>query len=248
MKGIITKKVADFIRDNGIRNMRIQTFNEITVGSINYLTENVGDAPISVYVIRGDNGDMLVDTGLSTTYKHILKWLETNNFNITDIFITHAHPDHDWNAQRLKEKYNARIWIAEKDMSLIRNFSLQRQFPTDKKYAFRVKWISLWTKTPFFKSKAYTPDIIITKEGSELPNEYGYDFSIVFLPGHTMGSMGILTKDTLYCGDSYAVINGQPMVPPHANNVELMHESISKIRTINPKYLACGHGVPYLFD
>ena len=37
---------------------RIQTSNNVKVGEILYLTEKVGDAPISVYVLRGEKGDM----------------------------------------------------------------------------------------------------------------------------------------------------------------------------------------------
>lgn len=225
--------------------MKIQTSNEVKIGDIFYLTENIGDAPISVYVIRGKNGDMLVDTGFSTTYKSIIKWIDVNKFNITDIFITHAHPDHDWNVAKLQSKFKARVWIGSKDVSLIRNFSSQKQLPTSKSYNFRVKWITFWTKTPLFKSKAYTPDVVVTREGSDLPQKYGYDFAVVFLPGHTLGSMGIQTDDVLYCGDAFAVINGQPMVPPHAHNIELLNESIEKIKVINPRFLACGHGVPF---
>lgn len=227
---------------------RIQTSNDVKVGGINYLTENSGDAPISVYVIRGENGDMLVDTGFSTTYKSILKWIEKNQFNITDIFITHAHPDHDWNVVKLKGKYNARVWLNEKDLGLTRNFATQKQLPTLPKYRFRVVWISFWTKTSMFKSKLYTPEIVVDTEGDEMLKKYGYDGAIVFMPGHTLGSMGIRTEEALYCGDAYAVINGQPMLPPHATNIEMMNASVERIRELNPKYLACGHGVPYLYE
>ena len=52
--------------------MRIQTSNKVQIGNISYFTELSGDAPISVYVISGKNGDMLIDTGFSTTSKQIL--------------------------------------------------------------------------------------------------------------------------------------------------------------------------------
>ena len=102
--------------------MKIQTGNQVQIGNINYFTELSGDAPISVYVIPGKNGDMLIDTGFSTTTKPLLKWITENGFNITDIFITHAHPDHDWNAAKFKQLFNARIWLGKEDLNLIRNF------------------------------------------------------------------------------------------------------------------------------
>ena len=190
---------------------------------------------------------MLIDTGFSTTKKAVVDWIRRNKFNIKDIFITHAHPDHDWNAAYLKELYKARIWLGAEDVTLIRNFSSQPQVPTDKRYTMRVKWISFWTKTPLFKSKPYEPDIVIKDDADELAAKYGYDIKFIHLPGHTMGSYGILNGDVLYTGDSYAVLNGVPTLPPHVASLELMRESYEMIVKLAPKYLACGHGVPFEF-
>lgn len=67
--------------------MGVQVYEDVPIGEIKYLTENIGDVPISVYVIQGKNGDMLVDTGFYSTYKSIIKWIEKNEFNITDILL-----------------------------------------------------------------------------------------------------------------------------------------------------------------
>ncbi len=228
--------------------MKVQTSNLEGIGKIRYFTELVGDAPISVYVISGKDGDMLIDTGFSTTFKPLLKWIRENGFHITDIFLTHAHPDHDWNAAKFRKMFHARIWLGKEDVSLIRNFSSQPQHPTHKKFVFRVKWISFWTKTPFFKSKKYIPDVILDENANDTARKFGYDIEIIPLPGHTKGSYGILKDGVLYAGDAYAVINGTPMEPPHAFSIEELRESMKKISKIAPEYLACGHGVPFLFD
>ena len=228
--------------------MRYQTYNDVNIGSINYFTEFSGDAPTSIYVIHGDNGDMLVDTGFFTTYKPLLKWIRANSFNITDIFLTHAHPDHDHNAAKFKKLFGARIWLNKKDVTLIRNFPSQPQKPLDERFIKRVKWITFWTKTPMIKSKAYTPDIIIDGDDHDTPRRYGYDFDIIELPGHTLGSMGILQGDVLYCGDAYVVLDGVPMMPAHAADLDLMRESVDRISRISPHYLCCGHGVPLIYS
>lgn len=228
--------------------MKVQTSNLEGIGKIRYFTELVGDAPISVYVISGKDGDMLIDTGFSTTFKPLLKWIQENGFHITDIFLTHAHPDHDWNAAKFQKMFHARIWLGKEDVSLIRKFSSQPQHPTHKKFVFRAKWISFWTKTPFFKSKKYIPDVILDENANDTARKFGYDIEIIPLPGHTKGSYGILKDGVLYAGDAYAVINGTPMEPPHAFSIEELRESMKKISKIAPEYLACGHGVPFLFD
>ena len=223
--------------------MKYQSFTDIKIGDIYYLTEFSGDAPNTLYVIRGQHGDMLIDTGFMTTYKPLLRWIRSNGFNITDIFLTHAHPDHDWNAAKFKKLFNARIWLHKKDVSLIRNFSSQPQLPLDERFIKRVKWITFWTGT-VIKSRRYEPDVVISGDDSETPSKYGYDFKIIELPGHTLGSMGILKGDTLYCGDAFVIFNGEPSLPVHAASLELMRTSAEKIRALAPRFIACGHGLP----
>ena len=99
--------------------MRTQTSDNVKIGNIRYFTELSGDAPISVYVISGAKGDMLIDTGFSTTSQALIKWISKNGYNITNIFITHAHPDHDWNAAKFKKLFNARIWLGKDDLSQV---------------------------------------------------------------------------------------------------------------------------------
>lgn len=226
----------------------IVTYEDKPIGNIRYFTQMQGDAPISVYVIRGTRGDMLVDTGFSSTLKPLLAWIERNGFCITDIFLTHAHPDHDWNAAVLKDMFSARIWLHEKDVSLIRCFSSQPQVATSPAFERRVRWISFWTKTPFFKSRAYEPDVVISGSGKDILLSYGYDMDIVELPGHTLGSMGILSSGVLYAGDAYTVLDGKPQIPPHVTSVEFMKDSIELMRSLPAEYIACGHGLPFHAD
>lgn len=228
--------------------MKYQTSDQHQIADIEYFTECSGDAPISVYIIHGTDGDMLIDTGFRTTYQPLLQWIHRHHFTIKDIFITHAHPDHDWNAAQFKRMFGARIWLSENDIPLISHFGNQPQFPTEKRFAARTKWISFWTKTPLFHSETYTPDVVITGDDPEIGKRYGYDVAVVTLSGHTLGSVGILRDNVLYAGDAYTVMNGVPMLPPHAASVEKMLASYQKIAGIAPEYLACGHGLPFQFN
>ena len=205
---------------------KYETSDSIRIGKINYFVEHTVDVPISVYIIRGKKGDMIVDTGFISTYRPLLEWIKRNDFNLTDIFLTHAHQDHDWNAAKLKAEFGARIWMSEKDIDLIRNFSTQKQYPTSDEYIMRTKFINFWGSSFLFKSKPYYPDVIIKEGNMDIARDYGYDFSVVSLPGHTYGSLGIFKDDTLYCGDAYTLLDGTPGIPPHVTSIELMKKSI----------------------
>jgi glyoxylase-like metal-dependent hydrolase (beta-lactamase superfamily II) len=54
----------------------------------------------------------------------------------------------------------------------------------------------------FGESKRFTPDLYL-KEGDNL-SEYGFDADILSIPGHSEGSIGILTASgDLFCGDLF---------------------------------------------
>ena len=50
----------------------------------------------NLYVIKGKNGDILIDTGFIGIKRPLKRWL--NQFNIKLVILTHAHVDHTWNA------------------------------------------------------------------------------------------------------------------------------------------------------
>ena len=47
---------------------------------------------VNCYVIRGENGDMLIDTGMEKYRDYIESWL--THYNIKLILLTHGHYDH----------------------------------------------------------------------------------------------------------------------------------------------------------
>ena len=58
----------------------------------------------NIYIIKGENGDILIDTGFIGIKKQLKKWLD--NFNVKLVILTHAHVDHIWNTSYIKKLYN----------------------------------------------------------------------------------------------------------------------------------------------
>ena len=222
--------------------MKIITNSAFPIGSIHYICMYLGTSPVTCYVIRGRNGDMLVDSGFYTTYPHLLKWLE--GYDIRHIFLTHAHVDHDFNAARLREKTGAKILLGSHDLPIIGHYSRQPVKAALPKYRLRNVQQNLCGGMKLFSTKPYRPDIVISPENRNILRDMGYAADIVPLSGHTLGSTGILSDGVLYCGDAFTAMWGKPDITPHATSLRLMCRSIEGMLKISPKWLATGHGLP----
>ena len=208
----------------------------IRKGHINLLAQS----DVTCYIIRGAEGDLLVDTGFLMHRRSLLQWLA--DYDVKWIFLTHAHPDHDWNAAALAQKTGAKILLHTADKDLPRNFSSQPVQPTAERW--RLRNLTQNIGGALVKTPAYTPDILFRDSDGGMLKQYGFDAEIVPLPGHTLGSSGILCGDVLYCGDAFTAIFGRPDITPHAADPAQMYASLQTILGINPKWLACGHGFP----
>lgn len=192
----------------------------------------------TICILRGKNGDMMIDTGLFHVRRSVEKWAK--NFNIKYIFITHAHADHDWNARYFAEKFGAKILLNRKDLGLRSNFAPM----TATRDKYRFKCFNLNISGSLFPSPRYKVDIPVRSEGSGLLKKLGFDAGFVFLPGHTPGMTGILSGDTLYCGDAFTALFYEPEIPPYAMDTDTMKRSLKKLSGLDAEWLACGHGLP----
>lgn len=193
---------------------------------------------LTCYVLHGKSGDLLIDTGFFMNKRGLLRWVAEQN--VRWVFLTHAHPDHDWNAAKI-QKNGAKIMLHKADDKLRRNFLQQRVMPTANRW--RLRNVTQNVGGGLVKSPFYEPDIWLSEERSLL-SDLDIDAQLVTLPGHTYGSCGILHEDVLYCGDAFTALGGRPMIAPHAVSPAQMAESLQKILDLNPKWLACGHGLP----
>ncbi|MBO4637041.1 MAG: MBL fold metallo-hydrolase [Clostridiales bacterium] len=190
------------------------------------------------YLLKTEGSTLLIDTGLFGNLKALDRWL--GGCKVDYVFLTHGHADHDWNARAL-QKRGAKIILSEKDKDLPRHFMSQPVKPTMPKYRFRN--FTQLVSGSVFRTHRYTPDILIGDDRDYLKS-LGFDAQIIPLPGHTYGSLGILSDNILYCGDAFTALWKKPDITPHAVSIELMKESLRKILEIDPERLACGHGWP----
>ena len=101
----------------------------------------------NIYVIKGKNGDILIDTGFIGMRRQLKKWLD--KFNIKLVILTHAHVDHIWNVSYINKRYGCQIAMSKDDIENIDNSRIC-SVPSCKKY-------TLWTKFMRFGMKNFIP-------------------------------------------------------------------------------------------
>ena len=190
------------------------------------------------YLLSGENGAILID---SCNYKDgpkILKQIKDKNVKL--ILLTHGHFDHVSSAMYLSKTLNVPIAMNKEDECIIGNGQ-----------ASILHGHSLWGRTMAFFSQGvlkkstysfFTPNVYL-EDGQSL-SEYGVNAHVVALPGHTKGSVGVLTDEgDFIVGD--AMFN---MMRPTGSRLyedrEVMEQSVDKIRNSGAKTIFVGHGKP----
>ena len=195
----------------------------------------------NLYVIKGKNGDVLIDTGFIGMKRPLKRWL--NKFNVKLVILTHAHVDHTWNTAYLKELYGCDVALGINDLVNIDNSNIKSK-PTTKS-------CGLWCKLMNFGMRVLNVkdfDVDMKLKDNQIIRRYGLELKIVSLPGHTSGSIGVLYKDYLFAGD--ALINRWNGVEVAFQNQDLDEALLSyeKIKEINPSVIFIGHDKEIIFN
>ena len=95
---------------------------------------------------------------------------------------------------------------------------------------------------PLSKPDQFKPDLYIDENTDLTP--YGFEGKVVSLPGHTMGSVGILTTaGDLFCGDLLAN-QGKPTLWS-IDDMGAARASVEKLRSLTINTIYPGHGTPF---
>jgi glyoxylase-like metal-dependent hydrolase (beta-lactamase superfamily II) len=139
----------------------------------------------------------LIDTGVRTANKHAeLQKTGCKLAYSTLILLTHGDFDHTGNAAYLRTAFGGKIAMHADDAGMVSGGDM---FVNRKKPNIMIRML-----LPVFfglgSLERFTPDLLI-EDGVNL-SEYGIDARVISIPGHSKGSIGILTSGgDLFCGD-----------------------------------------------
>jgi hydroxyacylglutathione hydrolase len=206
---------------------------------------------VRCYLIKTGVGYILIDTGISNKRGEIETALESAGCrpgNLKLILLTHGDFDHTGNGAYLREKYKAPIVIHHNDEGMIEkgDMSWNRKPNTLLSTAFR--YAPFFFRASLFFSRSsqlelFTPDFAID-EGYDF-TEYGFDAKVIHIPGHSMGSIGILTAENdLFCGDLF-VNRRKPMLNHLIDDLAAAKASIERLKNLNINMIYPAHGEPF---
>jgi glyoxylase-like metal-dependent hydrolase (beta-lactamase superfamily II) len=187
---------------------------------------------VNVYLIRGDKGYLLVDAGWNTdaSFATLHNYLVKNGLSfgdISQIIVTHIHPDHYGMAGRIKKLSGASIAMhrIEKDLIKSRYVSMEallqqtdRQLiangvPEREMVAMRDATVGLEHYI------VATPPDILLREGDTVSTGE-FTFRVIWTPGHSSGHI------CLYEPEKKILFSGDHILPKITPNISLNPQSI----------------------
>ena len=197
---------------------------------------------VSCNLVKTEKGFVLIDTGPPSKRGAIEKELADAGCykdNLMLIILTHGDFDHSGNAAYLRKKFGAKIAMHKDDSEIVERGDML--WNRNKQ--------NILTRTMFksffrlAKPDRFQPDFYLN-EGYDF-SSYGFDAKVLNLPGHSKGSIGILTAGgDLFCGD-LLVNTSKPDKNTLVDNQAELDASVEKLRGLQIKTVYPGHGPPF---
>ncbi len=153
--------------------------------------------------------------------------------------LTHGDFDHSGNAAYLRQAFGAKIAMHRDDagMGETGDMFVNRKQPN----VLIRKLIPLFTG--FGKAERFTPDLLL-EEGDDL-SPYGFDARVLSIPGHSKGSLGVLTAaGDLFCGDLLTNTD-KPALNSLIDDLPAAQASLQRLRELGVGTVYPGHGTPF---
>lgn len=195
--------------------------------------------PSAAYAIDTGDGLILIDTGSDEKAVRLKECLTEVGLKVEDIkyvLLTHAHYDHVFGSNRVRETSNATVCVGAGDVDVLRN-------------ADEFALFSLFPRVEFSGTPIVVDRVLNDGDTIELGDTI---VSVIACAGHTPGSLCYLAekneKRILFSGDVIASVRFGPATYPISISPKYRGDAISYLDTINdllamdvPDILLPGH-------
>jgi glyoxylase-like metal-dependent hydrolase (beta-lactamase superfamily II) len=228
------------------------TFNKIYGQTNSYekmTTINLGG--VNCYLLQTDTSYILIDNGFPVKRDFLVKRLEDLGCkpgNLKLIILTHGDHDHTGNSAFLRDKYGAKIAMHADDSVMVEKGDMKWN-RKDKPDKISLTFRAILLMSHIFKSgefERFKPDIYL-EEIFDF-SYYNFDAKVIHIPGHSKGSIGILTGDgSLFCGDFLYNLFGKPDTD-FCDNLNDFNVSVEKLKRYKINAFYPGHGKSFTIE
>jgi len=201
---------------------------------------------VNCYLLKNDAGYYLIDAGMKKGWAQLENQMEEAGCRPGDlklIIITHGHLDHVGNAAHLRDRYGAKIAMHHGDTEIIETGDMF----VDSGGGTVIKLVGFLMKALGLSDyEKFTPDLIL-EDGQDL-STHGLDAKVLHTPGHSNGSISVLTAGgNLFCGDLYNN-NGKPEKATLVRNQQQLDASFERVEELDIETIYPGHGKPFRME
>jgi glyoxylase-like metal-dependent hydrolase (beta-lactamase superfamily II) len=200
---------------------------------------------VNCYLVETGSGFVLIDTGGSNQRTELERELARAGCkpgNLDLIVLTHGDFDHTGNAAYLRETYGAKIAMHQDDAGMAERGDMF----WNRSSGGALLRIMAPILFGFRKSNRFESDFYL-EDGTDL-SEYGFDARVLQLPGHSEGSIGILTAGgDLFCGDLLENLK-EPATNSLMDDPVACAASIERLQGFEISTVYPGHGQPFPLD
>jgi glyoxylase-like metal-dependent hydrolase (beta-lactamase superfamily II) len=217
---------------------------------------------VNAYLVQGDSGYLLVDAGWNTdeSYAALHKQLAEIGVDIKDIsqiVVTHVHPDHYGQAGRLKQLSGADVALHDIEKAFIESrYINMKQFAEQTTEWLTINGVQPEELEEFKNATAGIDRYIvptypdISLHGGETITSGRFSFQVIWTPGHSAGHI------CLYEPEKKILISGDHMLPKITPNVGRQPDtrentlgdyikSLESIRHLDVELILPGHEFPF---
>ena len=200
-------------------------------------------ASVNCYLVRAGDGFVLIDTGKPEKRSELEAELARAGCTpgrLKLIVLTHGDYDHAGNAAYLRETHRAKIAMYRDDSERVArgDWSLNLK-PKPDKFGLLFRAVSLFVRPGPFDT--FVADLYL-EDGQGL-SDYALDATVLHLPGHTKGSIGVLTSNgDLFCGDLLDSMMGKPGLEFFIDDMVAAQRSLQRLRDLDVVLVHPGHG------
>jgi len=219
----------------------------------------VGPENVNVYIVEGNDGNLLIDTGWNTpeAFNALAREMKNSGFalkDITDIVITHVHPDHMGLAGKIAELTGASIAVSEIENNLLDSYYAHPETLISELIVFFMangvpEWELKMLSEASFNIRSYVSPFKAAKllKQGDIISMAPYEFQVMVTPGHSPGHICLYepNKKYFFSGD-HVLPEVVPNVSYHPRSGEDplgdYVKSLGALSDLEVRFVFPGHG------